>query len=264
MAIDTMDKLVAGLSGEMRFNFCKPSVTAEGAGTFQSLFKVAGNPTAGANPASGSGAIPTSTTAGAIPFTNNSEGNTKYIGRINMSSSTACSLIIYDRIWANSGLVGNITTSQAVSSSELTRYADGVGVEIFGEVYTAMGATTSTFSVTYTDSNDVSRVGTYVMPANALTVGQMFMFNPPAGAVGCKSIQSVQLSATTGTAGNFGLVLVRRLLEVPIPLVNVATAMNAFDLGLPEIKPDACLATMALCTTTSTGNIVGAIDIIEG
>jgi hypothetical protein len=191
-------------------------------------------------------------------------GNKKYIGRLNMQGSTSGSLIIYDRLWANSGLVGNVATSQTVNSIALSRNTNGENLEIFGEVYTVMGASAATLSVTYTDAGDASRVGTYAHPANALSVGQMFQIVPPASARGVKSIQSAIFSVTTGTAGNWGLVIARRIVEIPLPIINMAVNMNAFDLGLPEIDANACLMMMVMCTATNTGNIAGVIDIIEG
>lgn len=265
MAITTMDQLLAGLSGEQRQNILKVSQTAEGAGTFHSLWKAAGFPTAGITPATtGAGEFPTNATLGAIPLVNAGGANTKYLGRVNMQSPTAGSLIIYDRVWQNSGLVGNVITTQNINSSTPTRYSDGMGLEIFGEVYTVMGATGSVLSVVYTDYNGATMTGTYTHPANALTVGQMFQINPPINAVGARAITSATFSISTGTAGNFGLVLARRIAEIPLAFPNVITPMDAFALGLPELKPNACLAMMVACTTTSTGNITGAVDLIEG
>ena len=56
----------------------------------------------------------------------------------------------------------------------------------------------------------------------------------------------------------------RRLVEVPMGTANIATVLDAFGTGMPEIQPNACLCMCVMCSTTNTGNIVGAIDIIEG
>jgi len=95
-------------------------------------------------------------------------------------------------------------------------------------------------------------------------VGEMFQFIPQGAARGVKSIQSFQLSSTTGTAGNIGLVLVRRLAEVPIPLIGVVTTADAFTLGIPEIQANAALHLALVSSTTSTATITGSIDIIAG
>ena len=266
MAIDTMDKLVAALPGQHRHLF-KASQTAEGAGTWHSLWKAAGSPGAGSTPPTGNGQTPTRLTAGAITLVNPSGANKLYLARFSVAGATAGTVILYDRLWHNSGFNGNVTTAQTIATPPtLTRPdADGADVELWGEVYTAMGATASVFTATYTNQDGVAgRSASYSMPANALSVGQMFPFTLQAGDTGVRTVSQVQLSTATGTAGDFGLVLLRRLAEVPITVVNVLADRDAFALGMPEIFPDACLALQVLCTTTSTGNIMAAVEFIEG
>lgn len=265
MALTTMDGVVAAMPGQIRPLF-KASATTEGAGTWHSLFLLAGNPGAGSTPTTGTGAIPTSATTGAIPFTNPVSGNT-YLGRLEAVGGTAGTLIIYDRLWHNSGQVGNITTSQVVNSLSLTRpNSNGDQVELWGEVYTAMGATASTFTATYTNSAGTgSRSATYTMPANALSVGQMFPFLLAAGDTGVRSVQSVILSVSTGTAGNFGLTLLRRIASIPLNPINIAMPpQDFFGTGGAQIYNDACICGMVLCTATNSGQIQAQLNLIQG
>ena len=92
----------------------------------------------------------------------------------------------------------------------------------------------------------------------------MFPFSLASGDDGVKSIQSVTLSATTGTAGNFGLTLLKRKAEIPLSSANIGTVLDAVSLGLPPILNDSCLAFMVLTTATNTGNVTGTTCIIEG
>ena len=95
MAIN-MDALLAALPAA-EFDIYKASQTAEGAGTFHSLWKAAGIPAAGATPpafGSGSGYVPTRATTGALGQANPT-GN-RYLANVNVSCSTIGSLIIYD------------------------------------------------------------------------------------------------------------------------------------------------------------------------
>lgn len=251
-------------AGETR-SFLKASQTAEGAGTWHSLWKAAGYPGAGANPGSTNGVIPTDATAGAFPFVNAAGAANNYLGYIAAATSTVGTLILYDRLWHNSTLVGNVTTAQTFTQPALTRYTTGEGVELWGEVYTAMGATGSTFTATYTDQGGTaSNSATYVMPANALSVGQMFPFDLASGDYGVRSVQQVQLGTSTGTAGDFGLTLLKRLVTIPLPQTNNAVVYDAFSSGLREIADDACLAFMVQCSTTSTGQINGELTIAKG
>ena len=266
MAIDTMDKLIAAMPGQHRHLF-KASQTSEGAGTWHSLWKAAGSPGAGSTPPTGNGQVPTRLTAGAITLVNPAGANKLYLARFSVAGATAGTVILYDRLWHNSGFNGNIITAQTVATPPtLTRPdANGADVEIWGEVYTAMGATASVFTVTYTNQDGTTgRSASYSMPANALSVGQLFPFTLQAGDTGVRTVTQVQLSIATGTVGDFGLVLLRRVAEIPMTIVNVLGDRDAFALGMPELYTDAGLALQVLCTTTNTGNVLGAVEFIEG
>lgn len=261
MAITSLDQYLANMSAPV--DVFKASATAEGAGTFHSLFLVAGRPGAGATPpafSAGSGYVPTNATQGAIPFTNPASGNA-YLARLYGSAAAAGMFILYDRLWACSGFATNTTTAQNVTTpGSLTRpNANGANVEIWGEVYTAPGATGATWTVSYTNQDGTSgRTATYTHPANAETVGQMLPFTLQAGDTGVLSVQSFTCSVSAGTAGNIGITLLRRLAPLPIPVVNAPPTMfDGFGLGLPQIYNDACLALMCMCSGTSTGIFMG-------
>jgi hypothetical protein len=66
---------------------------------------------------------------------------------------------------------------------------------------------------------------------------------------------------STGTAGNFGMVILRRVAEIPLNVANVGTLLDFAALGLPQIYDDSCLSMMVLCSTTSTGNLQGSMMI---
>lgn len=265
MAITTDDGFFAGMAGAQRMLFQKASQTAEGAGTWHSLWKAAGYPGAGSTPST-TAAVPTDATAGAFPFTNPSGGPLSYMGLAAAACSTVGTIIIYDRLMHVSGLSGTQTTTDtAVSNTALTRYTDGIGVEAWGEVYSAIGATGATLNIRYTDQDgNTNQVGTYTHPANAESVGQMFPFNLAAGDTGVRAVTNYHWSVSTGTAGDFGITLIKRLATIPISIVNIATIMNAIDIGMPRIYDDACIGIMVQASTTNTGQINGYFDIIQG
>jgi hypothetical protein len=92
----------------------------------------------------------------------------------------------------------------------------------------------------------------------------MVPFLLASGDSGVRSVQSVQLSISTGTAGNFGLTLLRRIAEIPINVTNMAQVHDAFALGMPRIYDSACLAMMVMCSTTNTGVMQGAVSLVQG
>ncbi len=266
MPITTMQQLITALPGR-HIHLYKASGSPRGAGTWFSFWRQAGFPPAAAVPPTGDGEVPTRLTTGAVPFSNAATGNALYLARFSVAMSQLNYLIVYDRLWHNSGFNANITTPQTITNPPTITRPDssGNGVELWGEVYAATGSTASTFSVIYTNSAGVTdRVATYSKPAAALVVGEMFPFALDIGDTGVRTVHSVQLSAATGTAGNFGLVLLRRVAEIPIAAQNVIHDRDAISLCLPLIYNDACLAFMVLALFTSSGGIWGGIDIVEG
>jgi hypothetical protein len=264
MAISTMDGLIAALASGQKRDFHKLSVTAEGAGTWHSLWKAQQIPVAGANPGSLAGVVPTSATTGALTFTDSA---TSYLAQMWAAGATAGTLILYDRLWHNSTMDGTQTVDTTLGSvPALTRPdANGADVEMWGEIYTAIGATARTLTVKYTNqAGTTGQSATYAHPANAESVGQMFPLTLAAGDTGVRVPTSYSWSASTGTAGDFGVTLLRRIGSVTFPLVETAQVADFAMLGLPLIYNGACLALMVFCSTTNTGNIQGSIVIAQG
>lgn len=270
MAITTRDGLIAALAGAQLFEINKATATAEGAGTWHSLWKVAGYPAAGSNPpayTAGSGYVPTKSTTGAVPWTAPGGSETTYLGLVSTTFATAGALIVYDRLWACSGFSTTVTTAQNVTTPGSVDRPDttGEGVEIWGEIYTAPGATTATWTVSYTNTAGTSgRSATYTHPANAESIGQMFRFALQAGDTGVQSVQSLTCSVSSGTAGDIGITLVRRLAHVPNPIINVGADKDFFALGGVVVPANACIAFAVQCSTTSTGQILGMVSVIQG
>lgn len=265
MAIDNLDKLKSALPGRV-YNCIKAGIPYRTGGTFSSSWTVAGFPVAGATPPSGNGEIPTRTTTGALNFVQASGSNNLYIAEISGISTANCSLIIYDRLWHNSGFSFNITASQNINTPPTLTRPDslGDGVELWGQVYSNSGTTASTITATYTNSDGVTgRSATYAKPGSALVAGEMFPFTLVSGDRGVRTVSSVQLSAGTGTAGNFGLVLLRRIIEIPL-IALTPIKRNFYYFGFRDIHPDACLTFMFLWTTSSTRNVNITLNFIEG
>lgn len=136
------------------------------------------------------------------------------------------------------------------------------------ECYTDGGATASnaTINVTYSDAStgnlNVQAVG------GTLRAGRLIPLTPliPTAKQGLfiKGINSVTLSASTGTAGNFGFTATRPRTVLALPLANKEEIANWADLSLPEIPNDSCLMMVMLTSTTSSGVLRGGGKIIHG
>lgn len=272
MAITTLDGLLAGMKPPT--GFLKASQTAEGAGTWHSLWKAAGYPAAGSNPpafSAGSGYVPGKATAGAMPFVDPTGGALSYLSRFGGAGATVGTLILADRLWACSGFGTVVTTLQSITtpgtipSRDANGAALGAGVELWLETYTAPGATTANWTVTYTDQDgNTGATGVYVHPANAESIGQMMSVPLAAGDTGVRAVASLQCSASSGTAGDIGITLIRRIAEIPLTIANVAQVLDAIALGAPRLYDDSCLMLMVMCSATNTGLIQGSMVYSQG
>jgi hypothetical protein len=178
-----------------------------------------------------------------------------------VQSGSPGTLYLVDRLSHASGCVGNVNTLQTTNlpTAALTRYTTGEGVRAFLRIASAIGSTATTFSVSYTDQGgtggnasplaDVG--GTGLLEANRLIPIPL-----AAGDSGIRAIASITLTATTGTAGDVGVVLVKPLAMFPI---RVGSEPLIFDFlgsaggNLPEILDDACLTWLWYGGTTSSG-----------
>lgn len=268
MTITTMDNVVAALNGGQRKDFFKVSQSSSAAGAYHSLWKVGIMPEAGATPASGGGAVPTSSTTGAFSFTT---ANTSYVMMASLSGTVAGKVIFYDRIWHNSGLSGTVTTTTTIGTTgsvALTRPdANGSNTELWWETNTAIGTTAATLSVVYTNSaGTTGQTATYVKASGAAstTVGKIQQMSLASGDTGVRSVQTYSWNTTTGTAGDFGLVILRRLFEVPINQIYGGYNLDFAALGMPALDDGACISMMVLCSATTTGDIHGSFVIGQG
>lgn len=263
--ITTMDQLVAAIASAQYVDTEEASATSKAAGQYQSLWTAAGRPGSGSAPAGTPGIAPTSATTGAIPFTNAGGSNTMYLARLDIASSTAESVILYDRLVTVGSLSGTVATAQTISSTALTRYTTGTDVGLWIEWYTPTGSTATTVTFSYTNQAGTSGQTTpsVAFPASPVA-GQMIPIPLAAGDTGVRAVSTATLAASTLTAGNWGITLAARICTVPISVANIAQLFDYAQTGLPIIQPSACLAYQVLCTATNTGQIISGLTLAQG
>lgn len=277
MTITTRDQLIDGMgNNSSRIIIDKASIGSVAAGSYVSMWRATGQP--------GQGAIPSAVascnhlTTGAIGFTQQSAPATSYGAYLEaVFSNSAMTLEIHDRLRHMGGLSGTLTTAQTVgidlngitADNMVERIGDSnySDVQWWLEWYTATGSTavTATVSVTYNDGTTgtlsvslaATRPASQMIPLNGLI---------PSAAAGkfIRAVTSVQLSATTGSAGSFGVTATRLRMSQSCPLANFKSSSDWAALGLPEIKNSACLFPIVLTSTTSTGTVRGGGKIAHG
>jgi len=211
------------------------------------------------------GEIPTGSTIGFPNIKNADVGKTKYMSNLSLFSSVISVFFFYDLLYWVSGFVGNSTASQAITNSPLVNRGDpdGIGNEIYLIGFTEIGNTASNCIVTYINEKDETKT---TIPVNAqrLRAGQMLLIPLSEGDLGVKRVVSLQLSASTGTAGNFGIMISRKLAQLNINFTNSGESLDFAKLALPKLDNDVAIICGQLSATTASGNQTGDFVFIEG
>ena len=279
MTIASRDGLIQALgNNSSRFILDKASISSQSAGTYVSLWRATGQPGQGAIPAAT--AACNNTTLGGMNFTQQVSPSTSYGAYMEIATSnSAMTVEIHDRLAHMGGLNGTLTTAQTASvdlntlggtnniSNRIgdTNYSD---VQWWLEWYTATGTTavTATVAVTYNDGTTgnltgaslaATRPASFMLSLNALV---------PAASSGkyIRAVNTVTLSATTGTAGSFGVTASRPRMTLAAPIANMKFVADWAQLGFPEIFNESCLFPVVLTSATSSGTVRGGGKIAHG
>lgn len=277
--IENIDNLVKALgNNSSRIVLDKASIASQIANSYCSLWRATGQP--------GQGAIPTvvatcnNTTVGTIGFNQQTSPSTSYGAYLEIATGNAAmTMELHDRLANMGGLNGTLTTAQSVNLDLNTLLAtDNIDtrkgdanysdVQWWLEWYTATGGTavTATIVVTYNDGTTgnlsvlslaATRPASHMIPLNSLI---------PSAQSGkfIRGIVSVTLSATTGTAGNFGVTVTRPRMTLSSPFANFKFIADWAQLGLPEIYNSSAIFPIVLTSTTSTGTVRGGGKIAHG
>lgn len=272
---DLIHRLTGGSSGspETQFWFKTPRVsgvaaTAPIAGRLQSMWTYDGYPAGGAVPTTA--AIPDRTTTGALTFTAPGGSREKFLISAGVVPSATGVFLLYDRLFHIGGLSGTSTSAQTVQGSPaspaLTRNTGGVGNIAWAEIYTIIGTTGTTLTMNYVDQDNNSASSTINIGAtNFREVTRAQRIPLAAGDSGIRSVTSVQLTATTGTAGNFGITIAQPLAWIPVGAAGVG-GWRDYTTGLPgipAIHTDACLALAYIVTGTTAPELWAAATFVE-
>lgn len=280
MTIANADQLLAAWTGAQAsdptppqfFPVLKsPAAFTTVAGTLVSLWLAPGFPSAPTAGPGGTWATATAATTGAFPIVAAAGSHTLYVGRASIGSGTVGGTILYDRLGHMSGLSGTVVspTAQTVNSGALPSgraNTNGIGVDWFLECFSQLGATSRTATIGYTDSaGNNGQTTTVTIPAN-WRQGSLIPIPVPAGKLGIKSIESVTLNLSTGTAGDFGVTAARRISGGHMPAAHAGggSERGSMDIGLPTIDANTCLWLVSMSTTTSLALVHGEVALIEG
>ena len=279
MTITTLDGLVGAMgNNSSRLIIDKASIANAVAGGFISLWRATGQP--------GQAAIPTTaatcdnTLLGAIQFAQQTAPATSYLGIVEaLCTNAGTTLEVHDRLMHMGGLNGTLLTAQTVNLDMFASLASDnldarkgdanfSDVQWWMEWYADTGATASnaTINVTYNDGTSgnltIQAVGGTIRAARMLPLNSLI----PAADSGkyIRDINTVTLSASTATAGNFGFTATRYRGAIYQPIANARFTADWAGLGLPEIANESCLFAVQLASTTTTGAVRATGKIVHG
>lgn len=219
--------------------------------------------------------IPTSATVGSVG--QQSPGGTLRLLKANFSMSYNVGgglgmVTICDRLSHQAGLSGLVPTPQTTNlpTAALTRKTSGVGVEAGLEIYTSVGSTATTATITYTNTvptaGQVSPTVTFGGTGyNAL--GRFIAIPLASGDKGVTAVADVTLGVSTLTAGNFGVTLYYPLVSIPIDhlmgLNMEAGAMLGFGPWFPVVDSSSCLWNIYTSITSRLGLMIGELGFAQ-
>lgn len=203
-------------------------------------------------------AVPTNATTGSLGQQNPSSGQLSIIGA-RFSALNPGHYLICDRLSHQGGLSGTTAGAQTTNlpTSALTRYTSGDGVMIGLSIYTLIGTTATTVTCSYTN-----QAGTAGRTAPTVAMGgtgfreanRMILLPLQSGDTGVRAVASVSLTATTGTAGAFGVTLFKPLFTICVPdsVLSAGGYITGSTFGgIPTIVDNACLFAISISQSTN-------------
>lgn len=270
MAITTLAGII---SGERAPSYiAKGQSNTHNASAAFSLWAVGAN--AGGYNGTLNGVTVTSSTAGALTYTNPDTGSA-YLSLMSLAlraptgtTNAPGVAILCDRLWHNGGITITSTTAQSIVSPafparDVSGSTNGDGVLLGVEVSVATGAGTPTITVSYTNSaGTAGRTATNIVAtAASSSAGTIYVLSLQSGDTGVRSVESITLSATW-TSGTINLVAFRPIAMLP----GVALGPQSIDgvtACLPRIYDNSCLFMMVQSGGAAV-NIAGTIQTSWG
>jgi len=237
-------------------------------------FTTTGDPAAGtAAFATTPGQVPTDAVTGFPPIDSFGAGNTGYLTRVHGGPGVAGFVKIYDLLYAVSvPLTALATTTITTPPSYAARVpnTDYSNLELFSWVTTAVSATATTATVTYTNqAGTTGKSATAELSSySGLTLHRCQQYQLASGDSGIQKLESVIVGGTVATTGVVNFCVGRRLWsgramvgEGTIPILpNHGPGVT----GMPIVYDTSALLFVYNADSTSTGITDFSLEIANG
>lgn len=213
--------------------------------------------------------------AGCIYFPDAGAGKARYLTGVCLDATIASAYSLWDVLWVNSGLSVTTTTGQTINSvtlpaRDLNGSTNGEGVYIGIYAVAALGnaGVVSNSTITYTNSAGTgSRTATLsaTVPQNfpaTPVIGTVVWFELQAGDTGVRSIQTVTLN-TTLTSGTASVFMARKLVDIPVSVVNTTFCRQINNGEGVRLYDNACILPFARTSATTATVINGTVTTVE-
>lgn len=267
-AFATLGALLAALDRPYTRVLASKGTPATGvANGLSSYWMAAGSPAAGSAPGSTAAVAPTRATTGALQFPLASAGKVRHLGRTAFGGSgSGYTHALFDRLLHCDGQTGRATTSQAIGGATAPARGQNDVHELYAEWYGATGATPHNLTVTYVNGDGNARTTPSVAVPASVGAGRMIAVPLFPGDNQVQSLTSYLPDADTGTTGNFGFTVVRRLATCGVERsIARPTPLDALYLGAPRVPDDSCLfAALELAASGSMVSLNGVLWLVDG
>lgn len=217
----------------------------------------------------------TSTDAGCIFFPDADAGKVRYLTGGSITATIVGSYSLWDVLWVNSGLSVTTTTAQTINSVTLparddkgTTNGEGCSIGIYATAALGNAAVVSNSTINYTNSDGLalrtatlSATAPINFPATPV-IGTVVWFQLQAGDTGVQSIQDITLN-TTLTSGSASVFIARKLIDLPVPIVNVGFDYKVNNGNGVVLYDNACILPFAQTSATTATTIQGTVTTVE-
>jgi hypothetical protein len=261
MTITTLDGLIAAQKHTV--SWMKTSTRTTVAVTPFTTAGVAGNPVGTLNVGN--------TAAGVVPTDDGTEAPllpafaaTPYISKIIYGSTVACTMRLYDRVFAAGAYTYNTDTTLDAQPDFSGRYQSPIGLELWFEAVTAFTGV-PTINVDYLDQDgNAGNTGAFACISGSI-LGRMCRIPLAAGDSGIFGTEGiVRVRGTVASGGTFNISVMRPLWAGRVPVAGFTGVDDFLKTGLPQIYPTSCLWVVLETDSTAVGLPYMNIQIADG
>jgi hypothetical protein len=263
MSITTLDGYIAAV--KQLLTWMKTGTRTLVAAMPYTVFDIAGNPGAGtlAIGNTANGIVPVDTDNG-YPIIESFGGSNGYLSRVDFSSSVACRIALFDRVFAAGAyaVAADVSLSSQPSYSGRLPNTDYKGLQLWIEgVVVSVGV--PNVQIDYLDQDGNAGDTGVIATINNLPVGRMFQMPLASGDSGIQKITRVRVTVSTGS-GTLNVMVLRPLWTGRVAVANAGDIHDFLKTGLIQIYDTSALYVALYADSTAVGLPMTTMQVAVG